>query len=76
MDETLRKVVERAKAYKASYLLKDKDTKIRERILLFMALDELEERHGASKRVEPGRGVEEGSGTGAAHDQPPSGPVA
>lgn len=73
-DGLLLRVAERAKAYRDSYKLKDKNPEDthRERILLFLALDELEGRNGACKRAEPRRGVEEGSGAGPADDRPPS----
>lgn len=79
MDEgALRRVFECAKAYRESYLLKDKaqDDINRARMLLFLALDALDGGNGARTRAEPRRSVEEGAGAVPAADVAPSGPIA
>ena len=75
-DELSRKVLEHAKAYRECCRVKDRDrdSQFRERVLLFMAVDAMEA-HGADKRSESGRGVEEGAGVGLPDDRPTSGTV-
>lgn len=77
-DGVLCRVVECAKAYRESYRIKDKshDDIKRARMVLFLMLDELEGGDSARTRVEPGRSVEEGTGTGPPVDVPSSGVLA
>lgn len=54
--ECEKRIVDLAKQYRQAHLDRDKQGVIRQRILLFMALDVLESLHG---RVEPRRSSEE-----------------
>lgn len=71
MDEgVLRKIVECAKSYRDLYRMRgrNQDDINRARMVLFLALDELEGERSANTRVEPGRSIEEGAGVGAPVD--------